>query len=76
MLCWPEGRASPKSYLAGAQVFAAYSKDTFVHSKLCPWVQDMDLNPGEAVMFNLVRAANGKHIRVTVTILSNMSVLI
>merc|ERR1719387_1750160 len=37
-------------FVACDDVFAAYSKDTFVHSKLCPWVQDMDLQPGEAVM--------------------------
>lgn len=41
-------------------VFAAYSKDTFIHTKLCPWVTEMELQAGEPVMFNLVIDQKGQ----------------
>lgn len=34
-------------------------KDVFLHQKLCPWVNDMNLSVGESVQFNFIVNSNG-----------------
>merc|ERR1719321_218710 len=47
-------------FLYSEELQATYpGKDVFLHLKMCPWVQDMQLANGEAVQFNY-SATDGK----------------